>query len=77
MAGVVYLQASKLYISTSDGSYQSPNLFASRLLAASVRAFKFNQASVGAGVAMAIQNSQLTIKGCNFVSNSGNAGGVV
>ena len=66
-----------MYISTSDGSYQSPNLFSNRLLAASIRAFKYNSASTGAGVIMAIQNSQITMKGCNLVGNRGNAGGVI
>jgi hypothetical protein len=37
----------------------------------------YNKGIVGAGVLMAIQGSYLTLKGCNFYSNSGNAGGVV
>ena len=77
MSGVVYLQNSKLYMSTSDGSYQSPNFFSGRLLSSSIRTFKYNSASVGAGVVMAIQGSILTMKGCNLMSNSGNAGGVI
>lgn len=40
MSGVAYLLNSKLYISTSDGTYESPTLFPGRLLAASKHAFK-------------------------------------
>lgn len=56
-AGVFFIQNSKLYISTSDGSYQSPELFSSRLLSASGRQIKLNKSTIGAGVITAIQNS--------------------
>lgn len=81
LAGVISASNSHIYLSTTDGSYQSPssqgNFFGGRRLEASAYFINKNKGYAGAGVLNAVQDSVIVLKGAYFDANEGINGGCI
>jgi len=81
LAGVISASNSHIYLSTTDGSYQSPssqgNFLGGRRLESSTYFISKNKGYGGAGVINAVQDSVIVLKGVNFNANEGINGGCI